>query len=109
MKIFVHTLMTVGTLVLASVASADEKAHVITGRVVQLSDQNMTVQSGKERVEINFSAVKDAGKYSGNAKVGDTVTVHYRRFGKPGEKHFRFDPDYDAIKIEVIAAGGSNR
>jgi hypothetical protein len=109
MKIFVHNLIIMVSLALGSVALADVKTLVITGRVVQLSEQNITVQSGQERVEINFSAVKDAGKYSGNAKVGDTVTVHYEPFTKPGEKHFRADPDYAAIKIEVIAAGGSKK
>ena len=105
MKIFVHTLITMATLALGSVALADAKTLVITGRVVELSEQNITVQSGKERVEISYV---DA-KFTEKPKVGDTVTVHYKPFGKPGEKHFRFDPDYDAIKIEVIAAGGSKK
>ena len=36
MKTFVHTLAIIATLALGSVASADEKAHVITGRVVDV-------------------------------------------------------------------------
>jgi hypothetical protein len=48
-------------------------------------------------------------KYSGKPKVGDTVTVHYKPTHKPGEKRPRYDLDYDATKIEVIAAGGSKK
>jgi hypothetical protein len=49
-------------------------------------------------------------KYTGvGPKVGDTVTVHYKSLHKPGEYHARYDPDYAAIKIEVIAAGGSKK
>jgi hypothetical protein len=44
-------------------------------------------------------------KFTERPKIGDTVTVHY----KPVEPHYRFDPDYEAIKIEVIAAGGSKK
>ena len=101
MKIFVHTLITVGTLGLASVVSADEKAHVITGRVVELNDQNITVQSGKERLEIN----SQSAKYTGKPKVGDTVTVHYMG----GHHHYRADPENVASKIEVKAAGGATK
>ena len=102
MKTFVHTLITVGTLVLASVASADEKAHVITGRVVQLGDGGIIVQSGKKRLDI---VTPYATKYTGKPKVGDTVTVHYFTTGY----HARFDPDGEATKIEVIAAAGSKK
>jgi hypothetical protein len=100
MKIFVHTLITVGTLGLASVVSADEKAHVITGRVVELNDQNITVQSGKERLEI---VTPNTTKYTGRPKLGDTVTVYYTM-----PAHTRFDPDGYATKIEVKGAKSSN-
>jgi hypothetical protein len=100
MKTFVHTLITMATLTLGSVALADAETHVITGRVVKLSDYEITVQSGKKRVEIYVDA-----KFTERPKIGDTVTVHY----KPVEPHYRFDPDYEAIKIEVIAAGGSKK
>jgi hypothetical protein len=109
MKIFFYTLTIMATLAMGSVALADAKPLVITGRVVELDSQNITVQSGKKRMEINYASIKDAGKYAANAKLGDTVTVYYKPFGKPGEKHFRADPDYDAIKIEVIAAGDSKK
>jgi hypothetical protein len=81
---------------------ADAKTLVITGRLVELGEDWIVVQSGKERLEIGTS---DTIKYAGRPKVGDTVTVHYKPFNKPGEKHFRADPDYDAIEIEVTAGG----
>ena len=101
MKTFVHTLIIIATLAFASVASADEKAQVITGRVVELNDQNITVQSGRRRLEI---VTPNTTKYMGRPKVGDTVTVHYT-----WAAHSRFDPDGYATKIEVKAAGGTNR
>jgi hypothetical protein len=93
MNIFVHTLITVAIFALGGVASADEKAHVITGRVVKLDEQNIFVQSGKERVEINYFG----SKYTEKPKVGDTVTVHYTS----GNHIYRADPDNIATKIEV--------
>ena len=101
MKIFVNMLITMATLALGSAALADEKAHVITGRVVSLDSQNITVQSGKERLEI---VTPNTTKYTGRPKVGDTVTVYYTM-----PAHTRFDPDGYATKIEVIAAGGSKK
>jgi len=89
------------TLTLGSVALADAKPQVITGRVVELGEQWIIVQSGKKRVDISYV---DA-KFTEKPKVGDTVTVYY----KPSEPHYRFGPDYEASKIEVIAAGGSKK
>jgi hypothetical protein len=88
------------TLALGSVASADEKAHVITGRVVDVSSVSIDVQSGKKRLEINTQDIKDVVP-----KVGDTVTVHYTS----GHHIYRADPENEATKIEVIAAGGSKK
>ena len=108
MKTFVHTLIIMAALALGSVASADEKAHVITGRVVELNDIGITVQSAKERLDINTDL--HTVKYIGvRPKLGDTVTVHYKPFHKPGEYHARYDPDYEATKIEVLAGGGSKK
>lgn len=100
MKIFIHTLLTVAILALGEVASADEKAHVITGQVVKLDEQNIFVQSGKERVEVNYLG----SKYTEKPKVGDTVTVHYTS----GHHHYRADPENIATNIEVKAAKHSN-
>jgi len=103
MKIFIHILIIVATLVLGGVASADEKAHVITGRVVELVNGGIIVQSGKERLDI---VTPYATKYTGGRpKVGDTVRVHYSTTGY----HARFDPDGEATKIEVKATGGSKK
>jgi hypothetical protein len=100
MKTFVHTLIIMATLVLGSVALADEKAHVITGRVVDVSSVSIDVQSGKKRLEINTQGIKDVVP-----KVGDTVTVHYTS----GNHIYRADPDNIATKIEVKAPGGSKQ
>jgi hypothetical protein len=100
MKTFVHTLAIIATLALGSVASADEKAHVITGRVVDVSSVSIDVQSGGKRLEINTQDIKDVVP-----KVGDTVTVHYTS----GHHHYRADPENIATKIEVKAAGGSKK
>jgi hypothetical protein len=101
MKIFVHTLITMATLALGSVALADAKAHVITGRVVNVGSGWIDVQSGKKRLTIETQGIKDV-----LPKVGDTVTVYYK---PPVEPHYRFDPGPEAIKIEIIAAGGSKK
>ena len=102
MKTFVHTLIITATLAAGSVALADEKAHVITGRVVELVDGGIIVQSGKKRLDI---VTPYATKYIGKPRVGDTVTVHYNVDADRG----RFSPDGEATKIEVIAAGGSKK
>jgi hypothetical protein len=72
MKAFVYALVIIATLALGNVAPADEKAHVITGRVVDVSSVSIDVQSGTKRLEINTQDIKDVVP-----KVGDTVTVHY--------------------------------
>ena len=106
MKISAWTLMILVSLGLSSVVLADAKTLVITGRVVELNDIGITVQSAKERLDVNTDDVKYIGV---RPKVGDTVTVHYKPFHKPGEYHARYDPDYEATKIEVIRPGGSKK
>ena len=101
MKILLHTLITLAILTSGSVARADAKAFVITGRVVELSEQNITVQGGKKRVEISYTD----SNYTKKPKVGDTVTVHY----KPYATHYRMDPDYEATKIEILTAASSKQ
>ena len=68
MKIFVHILIIMAALALGSVASADEKAHVITGRVVELTEGGIIVQNGKKRLDI---ITPYATKYIGEPKVGE--------------------------------------
>lgn len=101
MKTFNHILITVVTLVLGSVALADDKPLVITGRVVALSDQDINVQTEKKRLELVLS---NDTKYTVKPKVGDTVKVYYTN-----PAHSRFDPDGYATKIEVITAGASKK
>jgi uncharacterized protein YcfL len=109
MKTFVHTLIIMAALALGSVAS--EEGHVITGRIVKLNDQNITVQSGKERLQIEI-LTKDMFDVEGHAptrmnvqpKVGDLVTVHYRK------ETTRFGGGLLwADQIQVKAANGRER
>jgi len=101
MKTFVYTLIIMTVLALSSVALADTKTRVITGRVLELNDEHIIVESGKKRLEI---VTPHATKYTGTPKIGDTVTVHY----DADEYHARFDPDGYATKIEVKRAKSSN-
>jgi RNase P/RNase MRP subunit p29 len=93
MRTFAHTLVIIAFLALGRIAMADQKARVITGRVVKLDEQNIFVQSAKQRVEINYSEIK----FNAKPKIGDTVTVHYTS----GNHIYRADPDNIATKIEV--------
>ena len=93
MKTFIRPVIIVATISLAAATLAGQKPHVITGRIVKLSEQNMVVESGKERVEINYFGVK----YAAKPKVGDTVTVEYTS----GHHQYRADPDNIASRIEV--------
>ena len=100
MKIFVRAVVVIATLAFGSIASAQEKAHVLTGRVVDVSSVSIDVQTGKKRLEINTQDIKDVAP-----KVGDTVTVHYTS----GHHISRADPENIATKIEVISAGSSKK
>jgi hypothetical protein len=93
MRTFVHALVTMATFTLGSVALADSKILVITGRIVERNDVGIVVQGGKKRLEINTQDIK----YTGKLKIGDTVTVHYTT----GNHVYRFDPDNIATSIEV--------
>ncbi|MGI8956811.1 MAG: hypothetical protein ACR2II_07845 [Chthoniobacterales bacterium] len=95
MKALLCSLATTISLASGSLAWADAKTQVITGRVVELDDVAIVVQSGKKRLEINSQDTK----YAGVPKVGDTVTVYYT-----GWHHVAIaDPEYVASKIEVTA------
>ena len=65
-------------LLLASSSSAfaaAAKTYQVTGPVIAVTDDIVTVQKGKEKWEIS----KDAStKSTGTAKVGDKVTIEYR-------------------------------
>lgn len=101
MKIFVNILITIAALSLGGVALAQEKAHVVTGRVVSIEADGtgMLVQVGKKSLSLGIPKTKNTQ----TPKVGDTVRVNYTA----PEFHARYDPDGMATKIEVVA--GSKR
>jgi len=59
---------------LASVAGAAVNTYQVTGPVLEVSADKITVQKGKERWEI----ARDSSTKMGDVKVGDKVTIHYR-------------------------------
>jgi len=71
-----HALFLAIALSLSSAAfAADAKTYQVTGPVVSVTNDAITVMKGKEKWEI----AKDAAtKTSGDVKEGDKVTVMYR-------------------------------
>ncbi len=59
---------------LASFAFAGSTAYQVTGPVLEVKDNSITVQKGKEKWEI--ARDKDT-KVTGDLKVGSKVTVYY--------------------------------
>lgn len=68
-----------------------EKSYQVTGPVVDVTSDTITVQKGKEKWEIARAADTQA---SGEIKKGDKVTVHYKM---------------TATKIEVKPAGKAKK
>ncbi|ACG73214.1 conserved hypothetical protein [Anaeromyxobacter sp. K] len=60
---------------LAAPALGATKTYQVTGPVVEVGDESITVQKGKEKWEIARSADT---KLAGEVKKGDKVTVEYR-------------------------------
>ncbi|MGH9442194.1 MAG: hypothetical protein ACRD16_07945 [Thermoanaerobaculia bacterium] len=58
-----------------SVLAAAAKTYQVTGPVLEVNGDMITVQKGKDRWEI---ARDSSTKMSGDVKVGDKVTVEYR-------------------------------
>jgi hypothetical protein len=74
------SLFRTAALALALVAAvpafaAAPKSYQVTGEVVELTDDTVTVLKGKEKFEIALAAVKADG---GELKKGAKVTVEYR-------------------------------
>ena len=71
-----HALLVAVALTLSAPAfAADAKSYQVTGPVVSVTNDAITVMKGKEKWEI----AKDAAtKTSGDVKEGDKVTVMYR-------------------------------
>jgi hypothetical protein len=65
-------LIAAGSLALSSTVFA--QTTQMTGKVVAVTSDKITVQKGKEVWEINLTA---STKISGDKKVGSTVTVTY--------------------------------
>jgi hypothetical protein len=67
--------LALAALLLAGPAFAGSKTYQVTGPVVDVTADSITVQKGKE----NWEIAKDAStKTSGEVKKGDKVTVMYR-------------------------------
>ncbi len=60
--------------VIANLLAASALAYQVTGPVVEVTDQKIIVQKGKEKWEL---AKDPATKTNGDVKVGDKVTVEY--------------------------------
>ena len=68
-------LMAIALTVSTAAFAADAKTYQVTGPVVSVSADTITVMKGKDKWEIG----KDAGtKTTGDVKEGDKVTVMYR-------------------------------
>ena len=69
-------LIVAAMLLVASLAVAGPpKTYQVTGPVLELTDDLIVVQKGKDRWEI--ARAKDA-KVTGDLKVGSKVTIEYR-------------------------------
>jgi len=69
-------LMTIGAVLISSslVFAAGPKTYQVTGPVLEVKNDTVTVQKGKEKWEI----AKDAStKVTGDLKVGSKVTIEY--------------------------------
>jgi len=67
-------IVVVGVLFLAAPAFSGMKTYQVTGPVLEVTNDKITVQKGKDKWEI----ARDAGtKVSGDLKVGAKVTIQY--------------------------------
>jgi hypothetical protein len=58
--------------------AAGPKTYQVTGPVLEVKDDMIAVQKGKDRWEIGRDA---STKVTGDLKVGSKVTVEYKMFG----------------------------
>lgn len=72
--VLVFTALLLGTLGLPAQA-AQPKTYQVTGPVLELTNDTITVKKGSEKWEIGRDA---ATKVTGDLKVGATVTIQYR-------------------------------
>lgn len=64
-----------GLMLCSAVAYAGPKTYQVTGPVLEVKDDMIAVQKGKDRWEIGRDA---STKVTGDLKVGSKVTVEYR-------------------------------
>jgi hypothetical protein len=75
MRKHVAIWLAVGALsIAASASAADTKTYQVTGPVLEVSSDTITVQKGSEKWEI----AKDASTSGPEVKKGDHVTIHYK-------------------------------
>ncbi len=69
-------IMVLGALIISSslVFAAGPKVYQVTGPVLEVKDDSITVQKGKEKWEI---AKDTSTKATGDLKVGSKVTIGY--------------------------------
>jgi len=68
-------LLVAGLLLAAGAPGMTAKTYQVTGPVLEVSNDMITVQKGKDRWEI---ARDSSSKVPANLKVGDKVTIEYR-------------------------------
>jgi hypothetical protein len=67
-------VLVVAVVLVASMAFAGGKTYQFTGKVLEIKDNTIVVEKGKEK----FEMAKDANtKIKGDLKVGAKVTVQY--------------------------------
>jgi len=75
MRKHVAIWLAIGFLSIAvSARAADTKTYQVTGPVLDVSADTITVQKGSEKWEI----AKDASTTGADVKKGDHVTIHYK-------------------------------
>jgi hypothetical protein len=72
---FLAGLLVAGLLFAAAAWGMTTKTYQVTGPVLEVSNDMIAVQKGKDRWEI---ARDPSTKVSGTPKVGDKVTIEYR-------------------------------
>ena len=76
MKTMKSILMIIGALIICAslVFAAGPKTYQVTGPVLEVKDDSITVQKGKEK----WAIAKDAAtKVTGDVKVGSKVKIEY--------------------------------
>jgi hypothetical protein len=72
---FFAILLVAGLLFAAAAWGMTAKTYQVTGPVLEVTNDMIAVQKGKDRWEI---ARDPSTKVTGNLKVGDKVTIEYR-------------------------------